>query len=291
MKKLMMTLALTPFLVACGEAVEVPPAHVGKILAAEGFRDETIPPSKFRLPVCWAYCDKLILVEASDGRVEEQMRLFMPVDQLNLTFDIRATIGISKDARTVASIFDRVSAGDDGLVTLGEVYAIYGRQQVRSVTREVLAQYSIEQVAGQRSAINARLFKAVTEALAHTPLSISHLALADIQYPDVIVKAKELAKEREIEIERAQAERQVALVKAEAELELAKKDRLVRLEKARTIKEENDVVAASVTSQYLEYRRLEVMEAMAASGSTVFFPADMLDSIGLQTRVFSEGRE
>ena len=52
------------FLAACGERVEVPPAHIGKIMTKDGYQEQTIPTSKFRLPHCWTYCDKLVLLDS-----------------------------------------------------------------------------------------------------------------------------------------------------------------------------------------------------------------------------------
>jgi len=76
-------LLLVGLLTACGDKVEVPPAHVGKILTKNGYAPETIPPSKFRLPACWAYCDKLVLLQAADQGFKESMEVFMPKDSLN----------------------------------------------------------------------------------------------------------------------------------------------------------------------------------------------------------------
>ena len=101
-------LLLAGFLAACGQVVEVPPAHVGKILTKEGFRPDVVPPSKFRLAACMAYCDALVILEAADRGIKEEMNLFMPKDQLQLGFDVRATVSISNDQRTVDSIFARI---------------------------------------------------------------------------------------------------------------------------------------------------------------------------------------
>jgi predicted small lipoprotein YifL len=49
---------------ACGQKVEVPPAHVGKIMTKDGYQESLIPTSKFRLGSaghtvidwsCWMY--------------------------------------------------------------------------------------------------------------------------------------------------------------------------------------------------------------------------------------------
>ena len=82
-------------LAACGDRVEVPPAHVAKIMTKDGYKADTIGTSKFRLEWCWAYCDKLVLLDASDQAVSEKMELFMPQDKLNMAFDLRLTLVVN----------------------------------------------------------------------------------------------------------------------------------------------------------------------------------------------------
>ena len=87
-----------------GAKVEVPPAHVGKILTKNGFSPETIPPSKFRLPWCFYWCDRLVLLEASDTMLKEEFDLFMPLDELKLGVEVRGTFTIPSDPEVVASL-------------------------------------------------------------------------------------------------------------------------------------------------------------------------------------------
>ena len=271
-KKLLLTAVLLTILSACGQKVNVPPAHVGKILTPEGYREGTVYPSKFRLAPCIAFCDKLVTLETADRGIRERMKLFMPKDQLNMQFDVRATVSISNDDKTVNAIFDKIVAGKDDKISLMEVYNTYAQQKFRSVSRSIMSEYSINEIAANRAAVEQKLFDGLVKALAPTPIKVLQIGLADIQFPAVIVKAKELAKEREVAIEQARAENLVLLEKAKGELQVAKKNRLVRLEKARTIKEENRLVALSVTDKYLKYRQLEVMELIAKSGSAIYVP-------------------
>lgn len=278
MKKVLFATALTA-LAACGERVEVPPAHVGKILTKNGYREETVMPSKFRLEACWSYCDKLIVLQASDAQIEEEMRLFMPKDQLNMKFDVRATVSIGNDDKSVNMIFDRIPSSGNK-IELDRVYKTYARQKFRGTVRTVMSKYTINDVASNRAALEQEIFDAMRKDLANSPIKVLQLSLSDIQFPEVIVKAKEMAKQREIEIEKTEADNAIKLAKAEAELVLAKKDRLVRLEKARTIKEENELTAKSVTPKYLEYKKLEVLEAAAAGGNMIYVPMDSTILLG-----------
>lgn len=52
---LTMLVGLVGLVTSCGPKVEVPPAHVGKIMTKDGYQESLVPTSKFRLPWCWAY--------------------------------------------------------------------------------------------------------------------------------------------------------------------------------------------------------------------------------------------
>lgn len=256
MKNFILCLLAIPLLAACGQVVEVPPAHKGKILTENGYKPETIPPSKFRLDPCFMYCDKLALIETSDRGMTEQFKLFMPKDQLNMSFDIRFTMSVNEDEATVDSVFSKMSPSTAPpsynahyLVTANAIYETYGQPIIREKIRSVVAEYSINEVASSREAINHEVFKAVKQALIGTPITVKRLAFADLQFPDVIVQAKEAAAERQVAIERAKAEKEVELVKLETQLEVAKKDRAVRREKAEAAREENQIFSERVSQK------------------------------------------
>lgn len=294
-KAVALLLLVSMVLVACGKKVEVPNAHVGKILTSEGFREDVIPPSKFRMDVCFSLCDKLIVAEASDHAVVEKIRLWMPKDELNLIIDVRGIYAISDSAANVSIIFAKIPAqpvGGDArlaIISMDRVYATYAKQVIRNLVREEIAEFTIVQVMENRAAINKQLLGRINEALAGSPLQAIQFGLADVQPPTIIVKAKEIARKREVEIQQEEANKQIRLKKLEADLEAAQKDRTVRLVRAQTTAEENAIIAGSIGENWLKWRRLEVMEEMAGNERAVFFPVDMVGSIGLQTRMFQEG--
>jgi len=136
-------LALLLLLSACGQRVEVPPAHVGKILTKSGFQPEVVPPSKFRLEKCWAYCDRLVLVEVSDQSFKQTMQLFMPKDELNISFDIRGQASISDNPENIHRIFDKIVPPDGGVVRFDQVFTTYAENRIRTVARSHMAKYTI----------------------------------------------------------------------------------------------------------------------------------------------------
>ena len=270
-----------------GERVEVPPAHKGKVLTRNGFKPETVPPSKFRLDACWTYCDRLVIAEMSDTGMKETFRLFMPKDQLNMAFDIRFTMSLRDEETTVDTIFARIP-DDGGKIPALKVYKTYGQPVLREVIRTTVAKYSINEVASSREKLNAEIYAAVRKHLKGTPISVTRLAFADIQFPKVIVEAKIAAAKRRAEIQQAEADKQVILVQTQTQLEQAKANRAVRREKALAAKEENEIAAASVTPAYLQYKQLEVLSRLAENPNAVFVPFDALGTVGLSQRVFQK---
>jgi hypothetical protein len=272
LKQALATAAAVMALTACGAKVEVPPAHVGKILTKNGYAPDTVPPSKFRLPWCWAYCDKLVLLQASDAGFTEEMTVFMPDDKLNLTVEVRGTMSVPTSQGFVDALFDRlVSSETDNshvnIIRANMVYATYGQPALRGIIRSEITKSTIAEVLKNREVIGQNIHAAIREKMeeTRTPLIISRFELADVQPPAVIVKAQEAAAERDIAVQKAEADARVAIVEAERALEIAKKDRLVEREKAEAIAEQNEIAAASITPQLLEYRRLEVQERVMRS--------------------------
>lgn len=283
MKRPLLIATIVSALTACGQAVEVPPAHVGKVLTRNGYNPETIQPSKFRLPWCWAYCDKLVLLEVSDSSLREDLTVFMPDDKLNLKVEVRGTFSIPSDENTINSLFDRLPAKGDGKVLRidsHKVYSTYGQQAVRGIVRSELTKSTIQDVLSQREAIGQNAHETIARKLkaTKTPVMISRFELADVQPPKVIIEAQEAAAEREIDIQKAEADAQVDLVKAEKDLEIAKKNRLVEKEKAEAIAEQNQIAAESITPEVLAYKKLEtaveIYKAVSANGNTIVIPAD-----------------
>lgn len=287
--------AMALVLSACGDRVEVPPAHVGKVLTSNGFKPDTVPPSKFRLDACWAYCDRLVLAELSDAAIKESFTVFMPKDELTMTFDVRATVRIKGDETSVNQIFDKVvpSGATEvaSVITLDQIYDVYGRQVLRDVIRTAVAEYTIAEVAASRGAVNAAITAAVEKGLSHTPLVSIRIGLAKVEYPEIITKAKEIAKEREVAIQTAEADKQITLVGLQKDLEVARMQRNIDKEKAEATKEQNAIIAAGVTDAYIKWKTLEVLEALATSDNNVFVPMAALDSLGFQQRVFSTQNE
>lgn len=268
-----------------GEKVQVPPAHIGKVLTKDGYKKDNYGPSRFRLDPCFAYCDSLVLLETSDQPVTERFALFMPKDQLNMGFDLRMTVSV--DDSQIDNIYKRVPA-DKGLISFNKIYVTYAQPIIRDVARQIMAKYTINEVASSRERLSAELQNAIGEALQAAPLKLKRLGLADVQFPEIITKAKEQAAERREQIEREKAQFEIQKIQQERELAQAQMQRAIDREKAEATKEVNEILAKSVTDKYLSYRSLEVLEKMASSKNKVFVPVEALGSLGLQQAIFAD---
>lgn len=215
----------------------------------------------------------------------------MPKEQVQLTAEIRFTLGISNDNAKLLSIFDRITpqrltSGNFG-TNIDHIYAVYGEPIIRNVVRSTLSKYTIAEVIANQGDISEVLRADITRALAGTALEVKNLGLGRISPPPAILEAQNQALQRRVDIEKAEASAQVAIREAQAELEVQRARREADLLQAQTLREADEILADGVTPELIRYRELQVLEKMAENGSAVFFPVDMLGSLGLENRVMS----
>lgn len=259
-------------LAACGRPVEVPPGYVAKLNTQSGLQEELIQPSKFRLEEMCVHCSNLIMLEASDRKVSEKMQIFIPKDQLNITVEVVATMAIDNKPATVNPIFSRIPSSpkvlkidrntrepteyDDriSMITFDRIYSTYGEQALLETVRSTLTNYSIAQIMENRDAVSAELNQRIQEKLKPTPLTVLSFGLANVQFPDIIVRAKERAAEREAAI--AEAENRKAIALKEQEIDLIEAETQMLVDKK---------LAEGVSKAFVSQRWLAIWEKMAGN--------------------------
>jgi hypothetical protein len=287
--KVILMMVLASMLVACGQKVEVPPAAIGKVMGKDGYREGVISTSKFRLDACLAYCDRLVVLSVADFSVSEPMELFMPQDRLTMAFDLRLTMTPKPD--DYDSLFNRIAPTEDGQISLTEAYRTYAQQIIRTEAREILSQYTINQIASSREAINAELTGALTKTIQErTPFQVRFIGIADITYPQIIITAQEAAAERRERIQQEEAQLEISKVELERQLQEERLKRAIEMEKAQAQAEVNRVLADSVTEAYVTYRQLEALQAISTSQNTKFVPVEMLSSMAGQMMLADPAR-
>lgn len=271
-------------LTACGERVEVPPAHFGIILHTAGYEGDFIPPSRFRLTVCWIgqQCPQIVLISTQDQAITESMDVFLTNSDLQIDdIEVNMRLSVSQDSKTLKAILSRVSPREteEGykLITFDEIYRIYAKERIRATVRQAVAEKRLEWLLANREVYSNEVFTRTAKALEaiNSPISVMQLSFAKLNPPESMRLAFLKAKEREIALQQAEADKLVSIKKAEAALEVAEKTAAVRLVQAQAFADEAAKMAEAITPEWLQMRRLEVMEAMALNKSAVFFPAEM----------------
>lgn len=259
---IVVAVAAAALLSACGKAVEVPPAHVGMISTKDGYQENLIPTSKFRLPWCWTYCDRLVTLDVADKAYKEDLQIFIPEDQLNLQVTVQSTLSI--EPKKTKELFKAIApkATDDNQLSMIEniqVYRTYASQIIQKEVREYLSKYSISQIASSNEKINAELAVRLSTILSErTPFNVRFVGITGLKYPEIITKAQEAAAERREAIQQEEAQAKVTEVKLAAQLKEAQLQRAIEKKKAETEALAQRTLAASVDPNVLKLRQLEI---------------------------------
>lgn len=249
-------------MIGCGSKVEVPAAHVGKIMTKDGYREEIIGTSKFRLDPCMWYCDKLVLINAGDQANTENMEIFIPEDKLVLKVAVRTNLTLNKDGSD--ALFDALPpiASEDNDVAIIErnlAYNTYAQQIILTETREYLSQYSIAEIASSLEKVNSDLRVRLQKSLeSRTPFSVRYVGITNIEYPKIITEAQENAAKRREQIQQEEAQLQISKVSLERELQEARLQRKIDVENALAQAEADRVRANALTPSVIRLRELEI---------------------------------
>lgn len=261
LKKLIAVPFIVMMLSACGSKVEVPPAHVGKIMTKNGYQEDVIPTSKFRLDPCWAYCDRLVLLDTSDKTKVETLKIFMPGDKLEMSVKVQTTLSLNPGQ--TASLFGTLSPSETtdsrtSKISWDSIYNTYASQIIQTEVREYLSQYTISDVASNMDKVNADLRAMLTETISkRTPFAVRYVGLTDVKYPEIITKAQENAAERREQIQQEEAQLEISKVQLERELQETRLRRQIDLEKAQIEATSQRIQREVVDDKVLALRKLE----------------------------------
>lgn len=253
-----------------GEKVEVPPAHLGKVMTKDGYREGTISTSKFRLEWCWNFCDKLVLLNVADQAYTENMEIFIPEDKLKLKIAIRTNLTLSqKKAETFFNTIPPSAAPEDSkyntdyvaIIARDAAYKTYAQQIILTETREYLSQYTIAQIASSLEKVNADLRERLSKSLS-SHFDVRYVGITNIEYPAIITEAQENAAKRREMIEQENAQKEVDKVRLEREFNEAQLQRKIDVEKAEADAEADRVRAAAANNPaVIRLRELENQRA------------------------------
>jgi len=266
----------------------IPPAHKGKVLTGSGYQQEVLDPSRHMMP----FWHNLILLDMSVQTFSEDMVVILQ-DRLELKFDVKFRASLRNDPDIINSMFNDIKVDrKEGLVDLRTVYEIYGLMVIENKSREVLNKYTSEEVYLNYSNISSELAAAIKPELESTPLELENVIISGMEFPPVVTDAIEVAKERELDIQRERAQNEIDLLRKENERALAEAEYQTRMTKAKTIRDENRTIAEGITDDLLQYYQIEVQKEFAKQaskgGNMTFMPIESLSTVGGSVRTYSK---
>lgn len=291
--KIKLAVAAAAVLLFTGCYEQVGQGQVGKILGKSGFQPEVFPPSRVwvdnHLP--WHY-EKLVLIETTTQKFSEPFSVLLK-DKLTLSADIIFRCRITSDEKELNALFNDIKV-DDGLIETKEVYEIYGRMVVLNTAREIISQYNVDEVNQNYARITVELYNAIKPKLKGLPIEISDVTLGNIQYPKIVTEAIEQAKEKQMAIEKMEAEVQIKVTEAKGREELAKTEYNVKMLEAKRLRDYNKMIAEGITPDLLRLRELELKEAeltihaniadnLKGNQNAVYMPLPMMMNPAWQT--------
>lgn len=286
-KTLVVTFTMLIFLAGC-TFDSIPPAHKGKLLTGSGYQDAVLEPGRqFR----WWWQD-LILLDTSTQTFTEPMVVILQ-DRLELRFEVRFRARMVGDDTVINAMFNDIKIDKHvGVLPLETVYRTYGQMIIQNQARAVLNQYTSHEVFLNYARISQELAESIRPELANTPISLENVIIGEIKFPEVVTKAVEVAKERELDIERERAQNEIEMLRRENEKRLAEAEYETRLTRARTIRDENRMIAEGISPDLLQWRSLEIQEKFAEAsqrgGNQTFIPIEALGNTGAHVRMFQQ---
>lgn len=282
-KLLLMASAILMAFVMTGCYEQVPAGTVGKIMGKNGWEPEIYPPSKVWVSNnFWNFNpEKLYLVQTTTKKYVQPITVLLN-DKMTLRVTIVFRGRITSNKKILNSLFNDMEMNDN-IITTDEVYHIYGKMIILNTAREVISKYTVDTVNKNYQRITNELYLALAPKLKSLPIEISDITIGSIEYPDVVTKAIDAAKERQMAIAKEEANVQIALTKAKGAEAVAKANYKIKMLEAKRIRDYNKMIAEGVTPALLNLRKLEIQEKMIDAinnnKNVVYMPMDMMNGV------------
>ena len=263
--------------------VDVPAAHKGKVLTTAGYSPDILNPGRHDIGLT----GKMIMIQTGTRASVEKVTVLLS-DKLTLTADVKFRGRISSDEKILNAVFNDGTPNEQKVITFANVYNVYGKMAIRNKAREIISQYSTEEVHKNYARISKEIANSVTDALQGTPVEVSDMALGDIKYPAVVTNSINEAKQREMEIKKEYAQAKIDLARKANEKILAEADYQIQITKAKAVRDANRIIGEGITPALLDLKRIEAIDKATTNKNTVFLPVESMLSTGAQIRMYGK---
>ena len=255
------------FLIVCvlvlafiGCTERIPPGYVGMIQTPEGLTGKTLQPGNHS---CYGR-DRMVLIEMIELATTENMSVLCK-DDLNFKFDLKMRTRLkAKDDKGIMTVLQAQGAKINwgkgaslGVLKFDILYNTYVRDVARSITRGIVSKYETIAIRDNREEIENTIWDRVRTSLKETPVEVVLVATSNFDYPDVITKAVEARRTREIQIGEEKAKQAMELLRADNRLKLAQKMKVVRATEAEAEGVYVKIIGDALSPAYLQLRDIE----------------------------------
>jgi hypothetical protein len=245
-------------LISCTE--RVPPGYNGMVMTPDGLTGVVVGPGNV---TCYNR-DRLVLWEKAEVAKTEQLKILC-ADDLNFSFDLKLRVTLdADDPQKITYVLDKMGSkikweerGARGVLEFSDVYNTYVMDPARSTARKVVSKYATTQIREHREAIEKAIKEDLLKSIAGTPVKVTYIATSNFDYPDVVTKAVENQRRREIEIGEEKAKQAMELLRIQNRETVAEKTKSVRLKEAEADGIYMQVLGKYLNKDYLEFKKIE----------------------------------
>ncbi len=247
--------------------------------------------------------DRCYFVDQKLKTFTESMQILCS-DDINMDVDVKAVLSFQVDEASIDFIKEKVPAVPTAAgaelegreLSLDKFYEMTVKDIIRASARTVICTFETDDIRPNRQQIEADLSTAVRERIKilKYPLNVSAVLVANIDYPEVVIAQRNAIKNAQLEDQKAAALAEAAMAEAQRQVGIETEEAKVRMIKAQAQADENEILAKSLTPEYLTWRQLEVMEnvstAMAKGQNNVVFimPYSAINQSTMNTAMLRE---
>lgn len=235
------TLITTIFLIALvigfvfSSYVVIEPGHTG-VVVTMGKVEENVLQEGFHFKI--PFIQEVIKIDNRIVKLEVQTEAFSKDLQ---TVQTTLAINYRVDTKKSYSIYKNVGSNYESVLIV---------PAVNEVLKAISATYTAEESVTNRAIISNGLISGLNEKLNNSGLYVTDVNIIDFDFSDAFIQAIEEKQVAQQKLLTAETEKQTAIAKAEAEAETIKI-------KAEAEAEANKTLSESITSNIIEYNKIE----------------------------------
>jgi len=267
----------------CTHKEKVSSGTVGKMMTKSGFKPEILQPGWYTTCNAFERCyNNIYLLDTTTGQFQETVTVRMK-DNMDLKADyVRVVVRVKNNPKILNALFNDIKPDKNNSISLYKIYGTYGKAIVIRDVREVLSQYTLDEVRLNYKKIAGEIFNKIQEDFKSTPLEVVQFNPGRFNFPKTYNDAILLAKQKELEIKKIEAENIIKLKKIKAQETIAKAQYNIEMQKIRRQHDANILLAKSISPKLIEWRKMEIYEKMMdnlkGNPNVVYMPYSMMNN-------------